>query len=764
MHLQFHVVSAIIFGMAQNLCAGFGASPGQRLVGRVSLTGNDSRKAEKVMNMTARHPIKNWISCAAVAGVLLFAGPMTHALENTGFEAPDQGTTGFTYEPAGASWSFSAGSAGLAGPGSVWKCNSTSPDPQGDQFAYLQLEASITQDMSGLTIGATYKLSFYESYRTAMAQGNDLQVILDEGLGTETTIYNNAGVSSTTWVLRETSSFLAEKSSYTLTFRTTNPLTGDRTTIIDGVSLAVVGLAAISYTPISNDADCGITNSRTYTHAIDFQASGTAAAVNGVVFTSMSGSGAGFTRAVANGTVYSHDGSGVVSTTGALADLMQGFLFNGSPNQDGSGLQTYTLSGLTSGITYDLRIYTHAYGSGGSRPNTLVFDVGGAAAGTGEINEDNATSVGMSHQDDSYYINYRFSATGTGIVFTAANATGSDASWHLYGLTCEQAGPAPTSVDLLDSPVGILDDAKLLIPFDEDIFEGSGDITIRRLSDDSLVEAIDVETASVTIDGAEATVYPTTALLTIETDYYVEIDGGAFTNASGVDCYAVTGSSLLPFSTPAAAITVVPISNDTDCDISSGKEYTHTLDFGNLTPGALINDVQFSAYNDAANGSLNFSYAVSSGNPLAYSAGGNNPPNITGNLFDLMKDMYINQTSAAGGTTTWTLSGLEAGILYDTRIYVRQWGVTSGRIATMVFDPDGAGPISDSTGVISEDEATSVGMSTDASAYYISYAFRAVAGEDLVITVTQHAEGASWHLYGISNEVVPPPGTVFIVR
>ena len=60
-------------------------------------------------------------------------------------------------------------------------------------------------------------------------------MILDEGLPTEVVIYDSNSVMNSTWEARTTSSFVAAKDSYTLTFRTTNPLGGDRSTIIDGV-------------------------------------------------------------------------------------------------------------------------------------------------------------------------------------------------------------------------------------------------------------------------------------------------------------------------------------------------------------------------------------------------------------------------------------------------------------------------------------------------------------------------------------------------
>ena len=212
------------------------------------------------------------------------------------------------------------------------------------------------------------------------------------------------------------------------------------------VALGLQGTACatISYVLVTNDADSNISSSNTYTHAIDFSNSTSGAAtINGVAFTGATGNTGNFTRTVANGGATNNPGEGIVTTSGGLRDLMQGFLFNNNPATDGSGLQTYTLTGLSIGVTYDLRIYTHLWTNGTPpRPNTLIFDVGGANDSTGVIDQDNSTTVGMSNSDDSYYINYRYTATSTSLVWTAANQSGSNASFHLYGLT-NQVVPEP---------------------------------------------------------------------------------------------------------------------------------------------------------------------------------------------------------------------------------------------------------------------------------------------------------------------------------
>jgi len=201
----------------------------------------------------------------------------------------------------------------------------------------------------------------------------------------------------------------------------------------------------------------------------------------------------------------------------------------------------------------------------------------------------------------------------------------------------------------------------------------------------------------------------------------------------------------------AGTISYVGITGDADCGISADNTYTHKLDFGTGSPGALINGVQFDAYNAAANGTLNFNREVATGNLAEH--GGNAGHNVSGGLVDLLTDMYYNGDNAVDGTTTWTLSGLTAGYTYHTRIYARQWGAGNNRPTTFVFDPDGDGPIADSTEEINQDDATTVGFANDNDAYYINYQFTAVAGENLVITLTQPLFNQSWHLYGLSNQV-----------
>jgi hypothetical protein len=290
--------------------------------------------------------------------------------------------------------------------------------------------------------------------------------------------------------------------------------------------------------------------------------------------------------------------------------------------------------------------------------------------------------------------------------------------------------------------------------------KASGNITLKKSSDDSVVEVFDVNSSAVTLTGAEVIINPGSDFER-GTGYYVLIDEGAFVDHAGRGCPAVTDSSVWNFTTVPEIFSFVHITGDADCDINSHKIYTHKLDFGDGTPGALVNGVQFDAYNVLSNGTLNFTRTANTG--FLTSHPGNTAHNVSGGLAALMTDMYYNNSVAANGITTWTLSGLNPGTDYIARIYVRRWGA-GARTCSMVFDPDGAGSISDSISRILEDDATTVGMDAVNDAYYINYPFTAVSSGNLVITVTQHDANDSWHLYGITNEVIPPSGTLILIE
>jgi autotransporter-associated beta strand protein len=91
-------------------------------------------------------------------------------------------------------------------------------------------------------------------------------------------------------------------------------------------------------------------------------------------------------------------------------------------------------------------------------------------------------------------------------------------------------------------------------------------------------------------------------------------------------------------------------------------------------------------------------------------------------------------------SNTMILSGLTIGKRYEVRLYHRPWDPNVTRRTTIVFDPDGAGPISDAV-TFNPDKM---------SANYLGYSYLAVTNR-LLITY-QSLTADTYHMYGLSNE------------
>lgn len=215
---------------------------------------------------------------------------------------------------------------------------------------------------------------------------------------------------------------------------------------------------------------------------------------------------------------------------------------------------------------------------------------------------------------------------------------------------------------------------------------------------------------------------------------------------------------------PAATISTQIFTNNADSGISSSNIYTHKLDFAASAPGiaTTVNSVIFDHFDNGDDGTLGFSYngGGDSQNNGTSSSVANAP--VTGAVGGLLQGFLHQNGSNAGfdRVQTMTLTGLTAGTQYDLRIYNGRWGNDGvDRTNIFTFDPDGAGPISDVSTVFDQNDARSVGLSEN-DAWYINYRYTAVAGENLVVTSQiKNTQGASWHLYALTNQVVPIPET-----
>lgn len=203
----------------------------------------------------------------------------------------------------------------------------------------------------------------------------------------------------------------------------------------------------------------------------------------------------------------------------------------------------------------------------------------------------------------------------------------------------------------------------------------------------------------------------------------------------------------------AGTITYVPFNDDASSQISPTKNYIQKTDFGSTATVALINGVQFvRGQIGALPPNFGFQVVSGTGTPASYS-GTWGAVNATGGVVDLLGDMIYTSGNSAGAVTRVTLSNLVPGMEYDARIYVRSAGPSAGtRTANITFDPDGAGPRSN-TLTIREDDASwsPPGFAAVNQPYAMSYQFTAGAPQ-LTIDFEQLIANSSWHLYGLTLE------------
>ena len=204
------------------------------------------------------------------------------------------------------------------------------------------------------------------------------------------------------------------------------------------------------------------------------------------------------------------------------------------------------------------------------------------------------------------------------------------------------------------------------------------------------------------------------------------------------------------------------LTDDESSGISSFKVYTHTISGG---AAATINGVEFDLL-DGNQTPSEFDWEVSSvKNQLQNNNGGWDPfgGGVEGpGLQSLLGSFTFNNDGNPGSNQTFTLTGLTPGQEYEARIYCRKWSDGSERTQEVTFT---AGDQSSDSILFAEDrpEEDPIGVSFRESAYYISYTYTADAAASLSIRfdVTGAQGTGSFHMYGLSNEVLGDP--IFMV-
>ncbi|MFT4550461.1 MAG: hypothetical protein ACI9MB_004438 [Verrucomicrobiales bacterium] len=203
----------------------------------------------------------------------------------------------------------------------------------------------------------------------------------------------------------------------------------------------------VEFSVLTDDATSEIDGNAVYTHAIS---GGGAATINGVTLEALTDAEpanflwdtGGLARNVIAPINNGDWNPALGGTTGpGLLDLLGGFVYSA----EGS-TQSYTLSGLTAGESYLLRVYVRLWDTESvGRAADLSF-TNGAQTDYAPLLEDRPAIVlgdpAATHA--AYAVDYRYTAAGSDLIMTTSVPVGADAgngSFHLYGLTNQSSSP-----------------------------------------------------------------------------------------------------------------------------------------------------------------------------------------------------------------------------------------------------------------------------------------------------------------------------------
>ena len=165
------------------------------------------------------------------------------------------------------------------------------------------------------------------------------------------------------------------------------------------------------------------------------------------------------------------------------------------------------------------------------------FDVSSAVS-NGELSVSPDGCRSMSFNDDGTKI-YFIKRTGTIFEYNVSPAYSIDDSAPALGFSV----PA-------NNATNVATDANIVLNFNEAVDVKTGNITIKKTSDDSTVATIDVTSSQVSGSGtSQITINPTSDLPAGEIELYVLIDASAFENAGGLSYAGISSTTALSFTT-----------------------------------------------------------------------------------------------------------------------------------------------------------------------------------------------------------------------
>jgi surface protein len=141
--------------------------------------------------------------------------------------------------------------------------------------------------------------------------------------------------------------------------------------------------------------------------------------------------------------------------------------------------------------------------------------------------------------------------TASSVASTARASIISTDSWTISdgGTVTDSSAPTLSSSSPADGATSVAVDANIVLTFSEKIYVKTGNITLKKSSDDSTVETIAVTDSKITGTGTTTITIDPSTTLDQETGYYLNIAATAFDDTASNSYAGITDSTTLNFTT-----------------------------------------------------------------------------------------------------------------------------------------------------------------------------------------------------------------------
>jgi methionine-rich copper-binding protein CopC len=220
-----------------------------------------------------------------------------------------------------------------------------------------------------------------------------------------------------------------------------------------------------------------------------------------------------------------------------------------SGNRPKISIDNVVVTSTTASANPEVTSFTPTVGKTGSSVTITGANFGSS---TPTVSFNGTAATVSSSSSTSIVVSVPAGATTGKISVTAGGLT----AQSLTDFTVDNTAPVVSSTLPVDDASNT-SPASLKITFNEAIAKGTGNITIKKTSDNSVVETIAVSATQVTASGLVLTIKPTTSLA-YSTGYYVEYDAGIVSDLAGNSLAAgSTGNSAWNFTTRAESPVII---------------------------------------------------------------------------------------------------------------------------------------------------------------------------------------------------------------